>query len=84
MVKFSELPNSPVSQRWRDLLWAEHLALTTLRQAGVPAAASAVIDHEGQRFLEVIRFDRVGTLGRKALMSLSALDAEFVDAGRAP
>ena len=64
MVKFSEKLDSPVSQRWRDLLLAEHLALSTLRQAGVAAAASAVIDHEGQRFLEVQRFDRVGTLGR--------------------
>jgi HipA-like C-terminal domain len=80
MVKFSEKLDSPVSQRWRDLLLAEHLALSTLRQAGVAAAASAVIDHEGQRFLEVQRFDRVGTLGRKAVVSLSALDAEFVGA----
>ncbi len=84
LVKFSELPESPVSQRWRDLLLAEHLALTTLRQAGVAAAESDVVDHEGQRFLEVIRFDRVGTLGRKALLSLTALDAEFVGAAREP
>jgi hypothetical protein len=78
LVKFSELPNSPVSQRWRDLLLAEHLALSTLRQAGVSAAQSAVVDHLGQRFLEVSRFDREGALGRKALVSLRALDAEFV------
>ncbi len=78
LVKFSELPNSPVSQRWRDLLLAEHLALSTLRQAGLSAAQSAVVDHLGQRFLEVARFDREGTLGRKALVSLRALDAEFV------
>jgi len=73
-----------VSQRWRDLLLAEHLALSTLRQAGVSAATSAVIDHEGQRFLEVQRFDRVGALGRQALVSLSALDAEFVGAAHQP
>ena len=78
LVKFSELPNSPVSQRWRDLLLAEHLALTTLRDAGVAAADSAVIDHLDQRFLEVARFDREGVMGRKALVSLRALDAEFV------
>ncbi len=78
LVKFSELPNSPVSQRWRDLLLAEHLALSTLRQAGVSAAQSSVVDHLGQRFLEVARFDREGALGRKALVSLRALDAEFV------
>lgn len=84
MVKFSEAQDSPVSQRWRDLLLAEHLALETLRQAGVAAAASAVIDHGGQRFLEVQRFDRVGTLGRQAVVSLSALDAEFVGAAHQP
>ncbi|WP_310626650.1 type II toxin-antitoxin system HipA family toxin YjjJ [Limnohabitans sp.] len=84
MVKFSEKLDSPISQRWRDLLLAEHLALTTLRQAGVAAAESAVVDFEGQRFLEVGRFDRVGTLGRKAVVSLAALDAEFVGAAHQP
>ena len=84
LVKFSETLSSPISQRWRDLLLAEHLALGTLRQVGVAAAQSAVIDHEGQRFLEVERFDRVGTLGRKAVVSLSALDAEFVGAAHQP
>lgn len=80
IVKFSEAEDSPVSERWRDLLRAEHLALTTLREAGVPAAVSTLIDHGGQRFLQVERFDRVGPLGRRALLSLSALDAEFVGA----
>ena len=84
IVKFSEKLNSPISQRWRDLLLAEHLALTTLRQASVPAAQSAVLDFDGQRFLEVERFDRVGTLGRKAVVSLAALDAEFVGAAHQP
>ena len=84
IVKFSEKLPSPVSQRWRDLLLAEHIALTTLRQAGVAAAESAVVDFEGQRFLEVVRFDRIGTLGRKAVVSLAALDAEFVGAAHQP
>ena len=43
-----------------------------------------MVDFEGQRFLEVERFDRVGTLGRKAVVSLSALDAEFVGAAHQP
>lgn len=84
IVKFSEKLDSPVSQRWRDLLLAEHLALTTLRQAGLAAAQSAVVNFEGQRFLEVERFDRVGMLGRKAVVSLAALDAEFVGAAHQP
>lgn len=80
IVKFSEAEDSPVSERWRDLLRAEHIALTTLREAGVPAAVSTLIDHGGRRFLQVERFDRVGPLGRRALLSMSALDAEFVGA----
>jgi hypothetical protein len=81
IVKFSELDAGAVSERWRDLLLAEHLALTSLREAGIPAARTQVIDHGGQRFLEVERFDRIGPLGRRALFSLAALDAEFVGLG---
>lgn len=81
LVKFSEAEDSPVSERWRDLLLAEHLALETLRGAGISAAQTYVVDHGGQRFLEIERFDRVGSLGRRALHSLTALDAEFVGSG---
>jgi hypothetical protein len=85
LVKFSEPDAGPVGERWRDLLLAEHLALETLREAGVPAATTRLIDTTeqggGQRFLEVARFDRTGALGRRAVFSLSALDAEFVGAG---
>ena len=81
IVKFSELEAGPVSERWRDLLLAEHLSLGTLREAGIPASRTQIFDHGGQRFLEVERFDRVGNLGRRALISLAALDAEFVGAG---
>jgi hypothetical protein len=70
IVKFSELEKGPVSERWRDLLLAEHLALDTLREAGIPAAKTQIVDHGGQRFLEVERFDRIGNLGRRALILL--------------
>jgi hypothetical protein len=81
IVKFSEFEAGPVGDRWRDLLLAEHLALGTLRDAGIAAARTRILDHCGQRFLEVERFDRVGPLGRLGLISLAALDAEFVGAG---
>lgn len=81
IVKFSELEDSPVSERWRDLLLTENLALETLSEGGIPAAKTQIIDHGGQRFLEVERFDRIGSLGRRALHSLSALDAEFGGVG---
>ena len=81
IVKFSESEDGPVSERWRDLLLAEHLALDTLQAAGVPSSNTRVIDHGAQRFLEVQRFDREGVSGRRGLISLAALDAEFVGAG---
>ena len=83
IVKFNEKTESQfsqVSQRWRDLLLAEHLALTTLASSGVPAAKSKIVEGNGQRFLELKRFDRVGMNGRCPLVSLTALDAEFVGA----
>ncbi len=81
IVKFSEAEASPVSERWRDLLLAEHLALEVLREADISAAQTQIIEHGGQRFLESVRFDRVGSLGRAALISLAALEAEFVGGG---
>jgi serine/threonine protein kinase HipA of HipAB toxin-antitoxin module/DNA-binding transcriptional ArsR family regulator len=81
IVKFSEPEESLVSERWRDLLLAEHLALETLRAANFPAASTHIIDYEGHRFLEIERFDRVGIQGRRALFSLTSLDAEFAGSG---
>jgi hypothetical protein len=84
LVKFSVTDDNPVAARWRDLLLAEHLALETLRGAGVPAAVSRVVDIDAQRFLEVVRFDRVGAVGRRTQLSLACLDSEFVGAATAP
>jgi hypothetical protein len=81
IVKFSEPDQGLVQERWRDLLLAEHLALQTLSDSGVPAATTRIIDSRTQRFLEVERFDREGLQGRRGLISLAALDAAFVGAG---
>lgn len=78
IVKFSEAEVSPVTERWSDILLAEHLAMETLRADGVGAAQSRIVDVANQRFLEVERFDRVSELGRRAVHSLAALDAEFI------
>ena len=80
IVKFTVAGNNPLTERWRDLLLAEHLALETLAAAGIPAMQTWLVDVGQQRFLEVERFDRVGPLGRRGLFSLAALDAEFVGA----
>jgi len=84
LVKFSLPDINPVTERWRDLLLAEHHALDTLAASGINAAGSSVIDHAGQRFLEVERFDRVGALGRRGLFSLAAVEAEFVGDAASP
>ena len=86
LVKFSVSADTPSTQRWRDLLLAEHLALLTLRRHGLPAAESIVLDVSSaggppQRFLELARFDRLGAHGRCGLVSLAALEAGLL--GRA-
>lgn len=78
LVKFSEPLDSTVGRRTGDLLLCEHHALQTIAAAGLPAAQSRLLDAGGRRFLEVARFDRVGERGRKGLISLAALDDEFV------
>lgn len=78
LVKFSASDENQVSERWRDLLLTEHLAL------GVLGVATTLFDIDGQRFLEIPRFDRVGELGRIGVLSLRALDAEFVGKARTP
>ncbi len=81
LVKFTAPEDNAVSQRWRNLLACEHLALEVLHEVGIPAARSRLFDYQGQRFLEVRRFDREDKLGRRGVVSLLALDAEFVGHG---
>lgn len=84
LVKFTLTTDNTIATRWRDLLLAEHLALEMLATGGVSAALSRVVDVGAQRFLELERFDRVGSLGRHALLSLASLDGEFVGNATAP
>lgn len=84
LVKFTLPDANPVTERWRDLLLAEHHALETLAASGVRAAHSCVIDHAGQRFLEIERFDRIGATGRCGLFSLTSVEAEFNGNASAP
>ncbi|MET0268115.1 MAG: type II toxin-antitoxin system HipA family toxin YjjJ [Duganella sp.] len=77
LVKFSPPTDTESGRRWADLLVCEHLALSTLRQHGLPAADSTV-RHLGERvFLEVMRFDRQGRHGRLPMITLAALDGEL-------
>ena len=72
IVKFTVATRNPISERWADLLLAEHIALEIL------GVATYVFDFGDQRFLEIPRFDRVGERGRVGMFSLHALQAQFV------
>lgn len=78
LVKFSEPLDTPTGRRWGDLLLAEHHALAVIEAAGLPAAHSRLLEAGGRLFLELRRFDRVGGRGRRGLISLGAVDDEFI------
>ncbi len=73
LVKFSPPITDGVSQRWSDLLVAEHLASKALIDIGVSAATTELVSGGERRFLESQRFDRIGERGRVGVVSLAAL-----------
>lgn len=79
IVKFSAAEASPVSERWADLLLCEHLAAQTLSAYGHAAARTAVFEAAGRRLLEIERFDRTATSGRRGLLTLGALEDALLD-----
>ncbi len=79
LVKFSAPVNTPAGRRWADLLICEHLALQLLAEAeSNEAAHSDIIVAHGRVFLEVERFDRSGLTGRRGMVSLEAVNAEYL------
>lgn len=79
LVKFSRAADGEAAERWADLLVCEHLALQCLRDAGIQAAASELIQTSDYTFLEVRRFDRTpNLLGRLGFVSLISLSSAFV------
>lgn len=81
LVKFSPLGKTFLAKRWRDLLICESLALETLRSHGISAAESRIVEAGGRTFLETVRFDRVGKLGRRGMVSLAAIENEWTGHG---
>ncbi|QSI31365.1 type II toxin-antitoxin system HipA family toxin YjjJ [Variovorax sp. RKNM96] len=77
IVKFSPAGASPADRRSRDLLVCEHLALSTLAEAGVAAATTRLFIEGGRVFLEVERFDR-SARGRIGMVSLMAYDSQYI------
>jgi hypothetical protein len=78
LVKFVDASQDEASIRLRDLLVCEALALETVRAAGLEAAEARTRWSNGALFLEIVRFDRFGQRGRRALHSLAAIDAEHI------
>lgn len=81
IVKFSPAGNKDTAQRWRYIMQTEHTANDALRAVGLPAANTRLIELGDRLYLESERFDRVGETGRRSMLSLSAIDAEFVGMG---
>jgi HipA-like C-terminal domain len=78
LVKFSPRGHDARSRRQADLLIAEHLALRVLETHGEQTSRSQLVVTPEQVFLEVERFDRLPGGGRRGVISLLALDAEYL------
>lgn len=78
LVKFSPMGDTFSARRWSDLLISEFLALEVLRDAGIASARGRIFQVAGRTFLETERFDRVGAMGRKGVLSLAALENEWI------
>jgi hypothetical protein len=81
LVKFAARGDArdAVARRWCDLLVLEALALQVASSRGVPAARTSLIDAGSHYCLESERFDRVGTKGRIAVLSLAAVQHDPAD-----
>lgn len=81
LVKFTDRLETPSGRRWADLLAAEAIALDVLTFASrgdAEADLPATFDLGGRRFYELPRYDRIGSHGRRGVVSLRALhDAGF-------
>lgn len=77
LVKFSPAEFSLSARRWCDLLVCEHLALEALRMHGLPAVESEIVEGGSRVFLQTTRYDRVGVHGRRAVVSLAAMNREY-------
>ncbi|MBC7770901.1 MAG: HipA domain-containing protein, partial [Pyrinomonadaceae bacterium] len=78
LVKFSPPLINSVAQRIADLLVAEHIAHRTIAAHGHSSVPSEIIASHNRLFLEMERFDRTPGGGRRGIMSLFPIDAEFV------
>ena len=78
LVKFSPPMDQAAGRRWADLLLCEFHAHEVLAENGLATAGARLLDAAGRRFLEVPRFDRMGSGGRRGVVSLESLHAAAV------
>jgi hypothetical protein len=79
LVKFARRDDQ--QGRWADLLIAEATVGEVLRDYGIPAAASRIVEVENFVFLAVRRFDRTDSGGRIGVHSLAAIDGALYGQG---
>jgi len=81
IVKFSPKDNNEIATRWCDILITEYHAAVVVNARIFSAAIPGLIDINGRLFLESQRFDRIGALGRRSMISLQTIDSEFTGLG---
>ena len=81
IVKFSPREDHDLAKRWRDILITEYHAAKTVHNRLFPTAETRLMDMGKRLFLETRRFDRSGEYGRRPMVSLQAVDAEFTGIG---
>lgn len=77
LVKFSPPRGATTAARWIDLLLSEHIAAEVLRESGLAVSATSWFESDDRGYLEVSRFDRVGSRGRRGFVSIFALDSAY-------
>ena len=81
IVKFSPKGDNEIAKRWRDILITEYHAAKIIHNEIFPVAETRLIEMGERIFLETQRFDRSGEYGRKSMISLQSIDAEFTGLG---
>jgi len=81
IVKFSPKGDNEIAKRWRDILITEYHAAKIIDNEIFPVAETRLIEMGERFFLETQRFDRLREYGRKSMISLQSIDAEFTGLG---
>jgi hypothetical protein len=78
IVKFSPPRDTPIGNRWADLLVCEYLANQLLASEGYDVANTDLVTASSRVFLESRRFDRVGAYGRQGVLTAEAIAAVYL------